>query len=87
MRDALGYERFAAQGGDWGALVTAQLGHKYPELLYGIHESLTGVLDFDYTALKEEDYSADEEGWFQRTQQQMATTVSHMTVHSTEPHA
>jgi len=37
MRDVLGYERFAAQGGDWGAMVTAQLGHKYPELLTGIH--------------------------------------------------
>ena len=28
MHDVLGYERFAAQGGDWGAIVTAQLGHK-----------------------------------------------------------
>ena len=26
MREVLGYERFAAQGGDWGALVTSQLG-------------------------------------------------------------
>lgn len=37
MRENLGYERFAAQGGDWGALVTAQLGHQYPESLIGIH--------------------------------------------------
>ena len=37
MRDVLGYERFAAQGGDWGALVTSQLGHKYAEHLIGIH--------------------------------------------------
>ena len=37
MRDVLGYERFAAQGGDWGAMITVQIGHKYPEQLIGIH--------------------------------------------------
>ncbi len=26
MQDVLGYKRFAAEGGDWGAIVTAQLG-------------------------------------------------------------
>ena len=30
MKDNLGYKRFAAQGGDWGALVTTQLGHQLP---------------------------------------------------------
>lgn len=28
MQEVLGYDRFAAHGGDWGALVTAQLAHK-----------------------------------------------------------
>ncbi len=37
MREVLGYERFAAQGGDWGALVTSQLGHKYADHVIGIH--------------------------------------------------
>ena len=37
MRDVLGYERFCAHGGDWGALVTLQLGHKYADLLHGVH--------------------------------------------------
>jgi pimeloyl-ACP methyl ester carboxylesterase len=37
MHGTLGYERFAAHGGDWGALVTGQLGHKYPEHVLGIH--------------------------------------------------
>ena len=39
MRDRLGHERFAAHGGDYGAQVTAQLGHKYPEHLIGLHFS------------------------------------------------
>ncbi|MBH77139.1 MAG: epoxide hydrolase [Dehalococcoidia bacterium] len=45
MQDVLGYERFAAQGGDWGALVTSQLGHKYADHLWGIH--LTDAIKLD----------------------------------------
>lgn len=37
MRDYLGYDKFAAHGGDWGSMVTAQLGHKYPQHLIGLH--------------------------------------------------
>ncbi len=37
MRDVLGYERFAAGGGDWGGLVTGQLAHKYPQLVLGMY--------------------------------------------------
>jgi pimeloyl-ACP methyl ester carboxylesterase len=35
----LGFDRFAASGGDWGAMATTQLGHKYPERLIGLHTS------------------------------------------------
>lgn len=37
MRDALGYARFGAQGGDWGGFVTSYLGFAYPENMIGIH--------------------------------------------------
>ncbi len=37
MTEGLGYDRFGAQGGDWGAGVTAYLGYAYPENLIGIH--------------------------------------------------
>ena len=39
----LGYQRFAAQGGDWGAFVSSVLGHRYPERLIGIHLNLLAV--------------------------------------------
>lgn len=41
MTGTLGYARYAAGGGDYGALVTSQLGHKYADHLYGIHLSHT----------------------------------------------
>ncbi len=37
MTEGLGYQWFAAQGGDWGAGVTARLGFHYPDQLVGIH--------------------------------------------------
>ena len=37
MTEGLGYQRFGAQGGDWGAGVTAHLGFTYPEQVLGIH--------------------------------------------------
>ena len=45
MQDELGYEKFAAQGGDWGALTTSALGHKYADRLIGIHLTNTFKLD------------------------------------------
>lgn len=40
MTDVLGYERFCAQGGDWGAFITSVLAYRYPERLRGIHINL-----------------------------------------------
>lgn len=33
----LGYERYGAQGGDWGSMITASLGRQDPEHVLGIH--------------------------------------------------
>lgn len=37
LMERLGYERWAAQGGDWGAMVTSTLGAMEPRGLLGIH--------------------------------------------------
>lgn len=39
----LGYDRFAAQGGDWGSLITARMAHVAPERLIGIHLNMVSV--------------------------------------------
>jgi pimeloyl-ACP methyl ester carboxylesterase len=43
LMSVLGYQRFAAQGGDWGAFVSSVLGHRFPERLIGIHLNLLAV--------------------------------------------
>jgi len=43
MTDVLGYKRFGAQGGDWGAFITSRLGLAYGSRLAGIHLTLLGL--------------------------------------------
>jgi microsomal epoxide hydrolase len=43
MTEVLGYERFAAQGGDWGAFIASRLGYAHAEKLIGIHLNLLAV--------------------------------------------
>ena len=43
MTKVLGYPRFAAQGGDWGAFITSRLGAVHADKLLGIHVNLLAV--------------------------------------------
>jgi pimeloyl-ACP methyl ester carboxylesterase len=48
----LGYTRYVAQGGDWGAFVVDQMGLQSPEGLLAIHTNLPGIVPADvHTAL------------------------------------
>jgi pimeloyl-ACP methyl ester carboxylesterase len=40
MTGTLGFEKFAAQGGDWGAGIASFIGQKYPSSVCGIHLNL-----------------------------------------------
>lgn len=37
LMQQLGYDKFGAQGGDWGAIITTCLGSQHPARLHGIH--------------------------------------------------
>jgi pimeloyl-ACP methyl ester carboxylesterase len=39
----LGYDRYGAQGGDWGAIATAHMGLIAPEQLFGIHLNMVAL--------------------------------------------
>ncbi len=43
----LGYSRFVAQGGDWGAIVTDVMATQTPPELIGIHTSMPGTVPID----------------------------------------
>ena len=43
----LGYTKFVAQGGDWGAIITEQMGAQAPPELLGIHTNMANVIPPD----------------------------------------
>ena len=85
MRDVLGYERFAAQGGDWGAIITAQMGHKFADHLIGIHLSMPGLPGVVLNELSAADYGPGEEEWYDRMRTRMRTARSHLALNSNDP--
>jgi len=84
MRDVLGYERFGAQGGDWGAFVTAQLAHEHSQHLIGAHLSFPALLTLDIAGLTREDYAEDEKPWFDERSVTFANST-HFYTHIYEP--
>jgi pimeloyl-ACP methyl ester carboxylesterase len=47
LMNRLGYARFVAQGGDWGAIITDLMGVKAPAELLGIHTNMPGTVPPD----------------------------------------
>ena len=70
----LGYTKFVAQGGDWGAIIVDQMGLQAPPELLGIHTNMPGIFpaDIDQAALSgapvPAGLSADEKVAYERLQ-------------------
>jgi pimeloyl-ACP methyl ester carboxylesterase len=84
MTEVLGYERFAAGGGDWGGIVTGELGHRFPEQVIAIHLTLPGHPTL-FAATRPEDWSDAEKDWPAHMAERMESGHSHMAVHSRDP--
>jgi len=67
MTEVLGWARFGAQGGDWGAFITGRLGYTYPQNLIGIHLNMVPVAphpsERTNLSVAEEAFITESEAW------------------------
>jgi pimeloyl-ACP methyl ester carboxylesterase len=67
MTEVLGYEKYGAQGGDWGAIITTCLGRDHPDSVAGIHLNMVAahpdVSSGEKLTRAERDYLAKRKQW------------------------
>ncbi len=82
MTEVLGYRRFAAQGGDWGSLVTGRLGYAHADKVVGIHLNMLPVAPHpaDRTNL-----SAAEEKFFKDSERFLKEETGYQWIQGTKP--
>lgn len=85
MTDVLGYQRFAAAGGDWGSLVSAELGHAFPDAVIGVHLTLPLMPGVDLASLSHAPFAPDERWMADRNAEASTLIASHMAVHCNDP--
>jgi pimeloyl-ACP methyl ester carboxylesterase len=82
MTDELGYEKFAAHGGDWGSTITEHLARSYGKRLLGIH--LTDV-PFSHLFEKPDDLSANEKKFIAETEKWQPSEGAYALIQGTKP--
>lgn len=82
MIKVLGYERFAAHGGDWGGIITEHLARSHAHVLIGIH--LTDV-PFTHSFQKPDDLSDVEQKFLAGIEQWQMANGAYNMIQSTRP--
>lgn len=86
MTDVLGFERFGAEGGDWGAIITGWLGHAHAEKLIGTYLTLPVIPGLmGKKAPTPADYAPDEQWMLERANEARRATEAHVAVHRRDP--
>ncbi|MAG30082.1 MAG: multidrug MFS transporter [Deltaproteobacteria bacterium] len=79
MVDVLGYERFGAQGGDWGAAVNTGLGTHHAEHMIGLHYNMLAP------PIDEATLTAEQREWWEAVKAYRAKEWGYVHLQSTKP--
>jgi microsomal epoxide hydrolase len=82
MTDVLGYKRYGAQGGDWGAMVTSRLGFAYPQNVVGIHLNMVGVAPHP---ANRQNLSSAEQAWLKEMEGWRQEETGYQGIQGTKP--
>ena len=85
MTEKLGYNKFAAAGGDIGSGVTRYMALNHPNLLIGIHLTDVGIIRDLLMAPDESKLSTAEIAYKKTAQQWMAQEAGYISIQSTKP--
>lgn len=79
MTKVLGYDRYLAQGGDWGAMITSWLGHEHAANVQAIHLNMMALRPHGGPK------SEDEVAWITRQGQMMDLMGAYFRLQSSKP--
>jgi pimeloyl-ACP methyl ester carboxylesterase len=82
MNDVLGYRRFGAQGGDWGAGVVSALAAAQPDRLVGLHVNLLFVRP---ERIPPRDRTAEEAAYFEALEEWQREGLGYQWIQGTKP--
>jgi microsomal epoxide hydrolase len=82
MNDVLGYTRYGAQGGDWGAMVTSRLGFADTQHVAGIHLNMVGVAPHP---ANRQNLSVAEQGWIKEMDKWRSEETGYQGIQGTKP--
>ena len=79
LMQGLGYARFGAQGGDWGAAVNTALGQRHPERLVGLHYNMLNA------PVDEASLTPEQRTWWESVKAYRAQEWGYVQLQSTKP--
>ncbi len=82
LMQALGYQHYGVQGGDWGAVIGARLARAHPEAVVGLHLNFPALL---VTPQEPEEPSLEERAWAGTMQQWRDVEGAYSRLQSSKP--